>query len=136
MRPLPLPYLTAHLLINTNILTSYISVLIYKNILNSSLPWSKSSETNPWYRLLCFWASHGFTQDFLFFVFKTLICFINSFITCEHAAKTERAPNYFSPFSAWCRLKGHTYLNKPAAESCRAFFKYVRPFSEHQALKG
>ena len=21
--------------------------------------------------------------------------------------------------SAWCRLKGRTYLNKPAAESCR-----------------
>ena len=23
------------------------------------------------------------------------------------------------PFSAWCPLKGHTYLNKPAADSCR-----------------
>ena len=22
-------------------------------------------------------------------------------------------------FKAWCLLKGHTYLNKPAAESCR-----------------
>ena len=33
-------------------------------------------------------------------------------------------------FNAWCLLKGHTYLNKPAAENCR--FKYVSPFSEHQ----
>ena len=23
------------------------------------------------------------------------------------------------PFSAWCPLKGHTYLNKPAAKYCR-----------------
>ena len=28
------------------------------------------------------------------------------------------------PFSAWCPLKGHIYLDKPAA------------FSGHQALKG
>ena len=32
-------------------------------------------------------------------------------------------------FSAWCPLKGHTYLNKP-------FFKYVWPFTGYQALKG
>ena len=44
-----------------NRLTSYVSVFIRKNILNSFLPWSKSSETNPWYKLLCFSASHGFT---------------------------------------------------------------------------
>ena len=24
--------------------------------------------------------------------------------------------NFSSPFSAWCPLKGHTYLNKPAAD--------------------
>ena len=30
--------------------------------------------------------------------------------------------------------KGHTHLNKPAAESSK--FKYVWPFSGHQALKG
>ena len=27
--------------------------------------------------------------------------------------------NVFSPFSAWCPLKGHTFLSKPVAESCR-----------------
>ena len=32
---------------------------------------------------------------------------------------------------AWCQLKGHTYLNKPAAESCVK----VWPFSGHQALR-
>ena len=25
------------------------------------------------------------------------------------------------PLSAWCPLKGHTYLSKPAAEWCRFF---------------
>ena len=34
---------------------------------------------------------------------------------------------------AWYPLKGHTYLNKPAAFS---LFKFVCPFSGHQALKG
>ena len=34
-------------------------------------------------------------------------------------------------FNAWCPLKGHTYLNKPAS-----LFKYVRPFSGPHALKG
>ena len=27
--------------------------------------------------------------------------------------------NNTQPFSTWCPLKGHTYLNKPAAFSCR-----------------
>ena len=31
--------------------------------------------------------------------------------------------------------KGHTYLNKPAAETA-GLFKYVWPFCYHQALKG
>ena len=35
------------------------------------------------------------------------------------------------PFGAWYPLKGHTYLNKPATESCR--FKCVGTFG-HQAL--
>ena len=39
MRPPPLLHLVAHLLIGTSLLTSYVSVLIHKNILNSSLPW-------------------------------------------------------------------------------------------------
>ena len=61
----PLPHLVVHLLINTNLIVIwFISVFICKNILNSSLSWSKSSETNPWYRL--FSASHGFTRHFLF----------------------------------------------------------------------
>ena len=38
-----------------------------------------------------------------------------------------------SPFNAWCPLKGHTYLNKLKVVD---LFKYVWPFSEHQALKG
>ena len=29
-----------------------------------------------------------------------------------------------SSFKAWCPPKGHTYLKKPAAESCSVFFKY------------
>ena len=36
------------------------------------------------------------------------------------------------PFGAWYPLKGHTYLNKPATESCR--FKCVGTFGGHQAL--
>ena len=36
------------------------------------------------------------------------------------------------PFSAWCPLKGHTYLNKPAA----FLFKYLWPFSRQQTLNG
>ena len=35
--------------------------------------------------------------------------------------------------STWCSIKGHTYLNKPAAERCK-FVKFVWPFSGHQAL--
>ena len=31
----------------------------------------------------------------------------------------------FWPFSAWCPLKCHTYLNKPAAES--PFFPFLSP---------
>ena len=36
-------------------------------------------------------------------------------------------------FSAWCPLKGHTYLNMLKATG---LFKYAWPFSDHQALKG
>ena len=39
------------------------------------------------------------------------------------------------PFSAWCPLKGYTYLNKPAV-SAAGLLKYVWPFSGHQTLKG
>ena len=85
MRPLPLPHLVSHLLINTNLLTSYVTLVICKNILNFSSSWSKSSETNPWCRLLCFSASHGWTQHLLFLVFETLLCLLLSFINCEHA---------------------------------------------------
>ena len=67
----PLLHLFAHLMINTNLQTSYVSVFIRKNILNSSLSWSKSSETNLWHRLLCFSSSYGSTQHFLLFVFET-----------------------------------------------------------------
>ena len=92
VRPPPLPHLVAHLLINKNLLTSYVSVFICKNILNSSLLWSKSSETNPWYLL---WLnSHGFIQHFLFLVFETLY-FLLYFIIFEHAATTQRAPICF-----------------------------------------
>ena len=65
-------------------LTSYVWVFIGKNLLNSSLSWSKSSETNAWYRLLCFPGSHGFTQYFLFLVFETLLCFLICFINCKY----------------------------------------------------
>ena len=72
VRPPPHPHLVAYRLINTNLLTLYVSVFICKNILNSSLSWSKSWETNPPYRIFCFSVSHGFTQHFLFLVFETL----------------------------------------------------------------
>ena len=26
---------------------------------------------------------------------------------------------FINPFNPWCPLKGHTYINKPGAESCR-----------------
>ena len=91
VRSPPLLHLVAHLLINTNLLTSYASVYIRKNILNSSLSWSKSSQTNPWYRLLCFSASYGFTQHFLFLVFETLLSFLLYFINYEDVATTQIA---------------------------------------------
>ena len=94
VRSPPLLHLVAHLLINTNLLTSYASVYIRKNILNSSLSWSKSSQTNPWYRLICFSASYGFTQHFFFLVFETL-CFLLYFINCEDVATTQIAPIFF-----------------------------------------
>ena len=81
-----------HLVGNTNLLTSYTSVLIRKNILNSSLSWSKGSENNSWNRLLCFSASYGFIQHFLFLVFEILLCFLLSFLNCEHAATMQRVP--------------------------------------------
>ena len=95
VRPAPLLHLLRHLLINTNLITSYVSVFIPKNILNSSLSWSKSSENNPWYRLLCFPASHGFTQDFLFLLFETLLCFSLCFKNLEHVATKQIALIFF-----------------------------------------
>ena len=55
--------------------------------------WScrKSSETNPWYRLLCFSANYGLAQKFLLLAFETLLCFLLCFINCEHKATTQRA---------------------------------------------
>ena len=47
VRPSPLRHIVAHMLININLLTSYVSMFIRKNILNS-LSRSNSSETNPW----------------------------------------------------------------------------------------
>ena len=95
VRSPPLLHLVTHLLINTNLLTSYASVYNRKNILNSSLSWSKNSQTNLWYRLLCFSASYGFTQHFLFLVFETLLCFLLYFINYEDVATTQIAPIFF-----------------------------------------
>ena len=88
-------HLVALLLINTNLLTSYASVCNRKSILNSSLSWSKSSQINLWYRLLCFPASHGFTQHFLFLVFETLLSFLLYFMNYEDVATTQLAPIFF-----------------------------------------
>ena len=66
-------------------------MFIHKNILISSLSWSNSLETNPWYRLLCFSGSHGFTQHFLFLVFETSAMFPIMFYklrTCSDNAKS------------------------------------------------
>ena len=87
--------LVAHLLINANLLTSYVSVFMLKNIPNSFLSWSKSTENNPWYRLLCFSASHGFHKHFLFLVFKALLCFALCFINCEHTGTAQIVPIFF-----------------------------------------
>ena len=95
VRSPPLLHLVAHLLINTNLLTSYASMYIRKNILNSSLSWSKSSQIHQWYRLLCFSASYGFTQHFLFLVFETLLSFLLYFINYEAVATTQLAPIFF-----------------------------------------
>ena len=89
-------YLVAHLLINTNLLTSYASVYIRKNILNSSLSWSKSSQTNSWYRLLGLSTSYGFTQHFLLLVFKTQLCFLLYFINSENVATMQITPIFLS----------------------------------------
>ena len=69
---------------------SDVSVFIRKNILNSSLSWSKSSKGNPWYRLLYFSASLDLTQYLLFLMFETLLCFLLYFINFEHAATTQK----------------------------------------------
>ena len=87
----------AHLLINTNLLTSYALVCIHKNILNSSLSWS--SQTIPWYRLLCFSVSYCFTQHFLFLVFETLLYFLLYFLNYEDVATTQIAPIFFFSLS-------------------------------------
>ena len=36
--------------------------------------------------------------------------------------------------NAWCSLKGHTHLNKPAAQAA-GLFKCVCPFSGHHVVK-
>ena len=89
MRSPPLLLQVTPLLINTNLLTSYVSVYIHKSILNSSLSWSNSSQTNPGYKLLCFSASYGFTQHFLFLVLETLLCSLLYFINSEDVATME-----------------------------------------------
>ena len=73
----------------------YFSVFIRENILNSSLSWSKTAENNPWYRLLCFSASYGFTQHFLFLLLETLLCFVLYFINCKRAAAAQIVPIFF-----------------------------------------
>ena len=59
-----------YLLITTNLLTSYVMVFIRKTILNSSLSWSNSSETNSWYKLFSFLVRHGFTNISSFLCLK------------------------------------------------------------------
>ena len=44
-------------------------------------------------------------------------------------------PVFNLPFSVWCPLKGHLYLQKTAVFSCK-FSKYMRYFTAHQVLKG
>ena len=90
MRSPPLLLQVTPLLINTNLLTSYVSVYIHKSILNSSLSWSNSSQTNPGYKLLCFSASYGFTQHLLFLVFETLLCSLLYFINSEDVATIQK----------------------------------------------
>ena len=84
MRPPPLLHLVAHLLIGTSLLTSYVSVLIHKNILNSSLPWRAQKQihnTN----------SYAFQPATVFPKFFFLLVFIYCLLTC-----TYETPPFFS----------------------------------------
>ena len=64
MRGLPLIHQVAHLPINTNLLISYVSVSIRRNILNSSLSSSKSLEANPWCKLYMLFSQPRFYLTF------------------------------------------------------------------------
>ena len=90
MRFPSLLHLVAYLPINTNLLTSYVSVLICQNILNSSLSWSKNSERNPRYKLYAFQPA-TVLANISSFLCLTLLCLFLCFINCL----TQIAPFFF-----------------------------------------
>ena len=65
----------------------------------------------------------------LLYEYFTNICFFFTVNSNQPSNSTDS-----EPFNAWCPLKGHTHLNLQL--SAAGLFKYVWPFSGHQALKG
>ena len=80
VKPSPLRHIVAHMLINTNLLTLYVSVSFEKTF------WILCREVTA--QKLIHNSQPRFSQHFLFLAFETLLCFL-------HAATTERAPAFF-----------------------------------------
>ena len=78
VRFLPLLHQVGHPLIDTNLLTSYVSVFIRQYILNSSVLWSKSSEGNPWYKLYAFQSATVLFNISSFLCLK--LCYVSYFL--------------------------------------------------------
>ena len=57
-----------------------------------------------------------------------------AFCTLPHPWAAPKKP-ILNRVNAWCQLKGHTCLNRPAAETA-TLFKYIWPFSGQQGVKG
>ena len=101
MRLLPLLHQVAHLPINTNLLTSYVSVFICQNILKSSLRWSKSTEPNPWYKLYAFLPATVLSNISSFLCLK--LCYVSYFL--NHLTQTALFSVFSEANSQRCSLK-------------------------------
>ena len=101
MRLLPLLHQVAHLPINTNLLTSYVSVFICQNILKSSLWWSKSTEPNPWYKLYAFLPATVLSNISSFLCLK--LCYVSYFL--NHLTQTALFSVFSEANSQRCSVK-------------------------------
>ena len=119
MRLLPLLHQVAHLPINTNLLTSCVSVFIRQNILNSSLSWTKSSEANPWYKLYAFQPA-TVLPNISSFLYLTL-CYVSYFLNHLKQIALFFFFQKHSPrgvLSKWCSYKSSKNHRKtPVPES-------------------